>query len=200
MVWKDFREFLSELQRRGDVQVVEEADCHLEIGTLTELMCERGGPMLLFDRINGFPKGYRIAAKPYATAARDAVALDLPQGVSPFEMFRTWREKLKRYHPVKPIQVSSGPVMENVLEGEAVDLTRFHVPLWHQGDGGPYFGTGCAVITMDPDEKWVNVGSYRCMLHDPKTTGIDIGPYHHGNLQMKKWWSKGKSCPIAVAV
>jgi 4-hydroxy-3-polyprenylbenzoate decarboxylase len=56
------------------------------------------------------------------------------------------------------------------------------------------------VITKDQDEGWVNVGTYRSKLQDKKTTGIMIGPYHHGNLQMRKWWSRGKSCPIAVAI
>jgi 4-hydroxy-3-polyprenylbenzoate decarboxylase len=200
MAWRDFREFVAEVERRGDVKIVEGADCDLEIGTLTELMCERKGPMLLFDRINGYPAGYRIAAKPFATAARTALALGLPEGKSPLNMFKAWREKFRDFQPIKPIKVSSGPVMENVMEGDAVDLMKFPIPKWHEKDGGPYFGTGCTVITKDPDEGWVNVGTYRSMLQDRKTTGIDIAPYHHGNLQMRKWWSKGKSCPIAVAV
>jgi len=200
MSWKDFREFLTEVNKRGDVKVVEGADCNLEIGALTELMCERQGPMLLFDRINGYPKGHRIAAKPYSTPSRNALALGLPEGISAFEMFKTWRDKFRNYQPIKPVKVSSGPVMENVQEGAAVDLLKFPVPQWHEKDGGPYWGTGCTVITQDPDEGWVNLGTYRCMLHDRKTLGFLISPYHHGNLQIQKWWSQGKNCPIAVAV
>ena len=60
MVLRDFRDFLAEVERRGDMKLVEGADCDLEIGTLTEIMCEQAGPMLLFDRIIGYPKGYRI--------------------------------------------------------------------------------------------------------------------------------------------
>jgi 4-hydroxy-3-polyprenylbenzoate decarboxylase len=131
---------------------------------------------------------------------RNALALGLPEGKSPFEMFKAWREKFRDFQPIKPIQVSSGPVLENVMEGDQIDLMKFPIPKWHEKDGGPYFGTGCTVITKDPDEGWVNVGTYRSMLQDEKTTGIDIAPYHHGNLQMRKWWSKGKGCPIAVAV
>ena len=75
MGWQDFRTLIDEFEWRGEIKVVEEADCDLEIGTLTELMAERHGPMLLFDRINGDPQGYRIAAKPYSTPARGAIAL-----------------------------------------------------------------------------------------------------------------------------
>jgi 4-hydroxy-3-polyprenylbenzoate decarboxylase len=164
------------------------------------MMAERGGPMLLFDRIKGYPEGYRIAAKPYSTDARTALALDLPEGASAFEMFQVYRERIRSFRGVPPVEVSSGPVMQNVLEDERVDLTRFPTPVWHQRDGGPYFGTGCTVVTRDPDEGWVNAGTYRCQLHDARTTGVDIAPYHHGNLHMLKWWAQGKAAPVAVAV
>jgi 4-hydroxy-3-polyprenylbenzoate decarboxylase len=200
MPWKDFREFLTAAQKRGCVKVVEGADCNLEIGTLTELMCERGGPMLLFDRIKGYPAGYRIAAKPYSGLQRAALAFNMPEGVPAFDLFKMWREKFRSFQPIPPRTVSSSPVMENVLQGEAVDLLKFPTPKWHEQDGGAYFGTGCSVLTRDPDEEWANAGTYRCVIHDRFTLGFQIAPYHHGNLQMRKWWARGKSCPIAVAI
>jgi 4-hydroxy-3-polyprenylbenzoate decarboxylase len=200
MPWQDFREFVAALERAGEVQRVEGADPNLEMGALTELMAERQGPMLLFERIAGFPGGPRVAAKAYATARRTAMALELPTDLSPFELLKAWRERVRRYRPIPPRGVTAGPVLEHVAEGLAVDLTRFPTPKWHERDGGPYFGTGCAVITREPAESWVNVGTYRCMLHDGQTTGVDIAPYHHGHLQMQRWWALGKNCPVAVAV
>jgi 4-hydroxy-3-polyprenylbenzoate decarboxylase len=200
MIWRDFRDFLNTVDKRGHLKVVHGAECKLEIGALTELMCERNGPMLVFDRIPGYPEGYRIATKPYSTPLRSALALGLPEDVAPFEMFKMWKAKFSNYRPIPPREISTGPVMENVLERDRVDLLQFPTPLWHEGDGGLYFGTGCAVITRDPEENWVNIGTYRCMLHDAKTLGIMSGPSHHGTLQMRKWWAEGKSCPIAMAV
>jgi 4-hydroxy-3-polyprenylbenzoate decarboxylase len=200
MAWRDFREFLAEVERRGDVEVVEGAACELEIGTICELMAERDGPILLFDRIVGYPAGYRVAAKPYGTVLRSAIALGLPEDVSPFEMFKVWRARLRDYRPLPPLEVATGSVMENVLEGEAVDLMQFPVPTWHELDGGPYLGTGCGVITRDYDSGWVNVGTYRCQRHDGRTTGIDIAPYHHGGLHLRQWWAHGEACPIAVVI
>src|SRR4051812_31608186 len=100
MGWSDFREFLAELERRGQVRHVEGADAELEIGTLTELMCERRGPMLLFDQIPGYAPGFRVAAKPYAAAARCAVALGLPDDLPSLAMVRVWKERLAAYRPV----------------------------------------------------------------------------------------------------
>jgi 4-hydroxy-3-polyprenylbenzoate decarboxylase len=200
MPWRDLREFVEACEQRGQVQVIEGADPDLEIGTLVELMCERQGPMLRFERIKGYAEDYRIAAKPYATTRRSALALDLPEDATPFELFQLWRERINNYAAIAPRAVATGPVMECVAEGDAVDLTRFPVPRWHEKDGGPYFGTGCTIITMDPEERWVNVGTYRAQLHDARTTGVDIAPYHHGNLQMKEWWAQGKAAPVAIAV
>lgn len=33
--------------------------------------------------------------------------------------------------------ISSGPVMENVVTGDDVNLTIFPTPTWHELDGGP---------------------------------------------------------------
>src|SRR5919202_5281434 len=112
MAWHDFREFLAEIERRDQVRVVEGADCDLEIGTLTELMCERRGPMLLFDHIKGHPPGYRIAGKPYAAPARAAIALGLPDRLPPLALVKVWQERIAGYRPIPPVEVSSGPLLQ----------------------------------------------------------------------------------------
>ncbi|MBM2811806.1 MAG: UbiD family decarboxylase [Chloroflexi bacterium] len=200
MGWLDFRDFVDGCEKKGDVLRVEGADPYLELGTLVELMCEQQGPMLLFDDIKGFPRGYRIAAKPYSTTDRTAFALNLPVGRSKAETNGAWRERMKDYEPVTPIVVRDGPILENVQEGDGIDLHEFPIPKWHELDGGQYLGTGCSIVTRDPEEDWCNVGTYRVMLHDRNTCGISITPYHHGNVQMRKWWLRGKSCPIAIVI
>jgi 4-hydroxy-3-polyprenylbenzoate decarboxylase len=200
MTWQDFREFLVEVERRGELERVRGADGHLEIGTLVELNAERDGPLLLFEDIKDHVGGPSIAAKPYQTASRAAVALGLPTDVPPFEMFRVWRERIRGYEAIPPVMVTGGPVMDNVFEGDGVDLTRFPVPLWHEQDGGPYIGTGCSVITRDPEIDEVNAGTYRCQLHDARTLGVDIAPNHGGNLHLQRWWAGGASAPVAVAI
>ena len=61
-----------------------------------------------------------------------------------------------------PIEyVDDGPVMENKIAAEKIDLNIFPAPMWHELDGGPYIGTGCVHIYKDPDTGWINVGAYR---------------------------------------
>src|SRR5437870_9049435 len=42
-----------------------------------------------------------------------------------------WERRMDESQPVPPMVVEDGPVMENVLEGDEVDLFRFPAPLWH---------------------------------------------------------------------
>ncbi|MBI2988443.1 MAG: UbiD family decarboxylase, partial [Deltaproteobacteria bacterium] len=45
---------MDQLREGGELREVGGADSHLEIGALTELMEEQGGPALLFDEIKGY--------------------------------------------------------------------------------------------------------------------------------------------------
>ena len=66
------------------------------------------------------------------------------------------------------VTVEDGPVLENVIEDDDIDVLKFPVPLWHKEDGGRYIGTGSFNVTRDPVEGWVNVGTYRVMVQDAR--------------------------------
>lgn len=42
-----------------------------------------------------------------------------------------WKNRLKEFAPVMPVEIQNPPVKENVLLGSDVDLTRFPWPKWH---------------------------------------------------------------------
>src|SRR5574341_710152 len=132
MAFKDLRSFLAGTARIGELKQIDGADWDLEIGCLTELLAEQEGPLLLFDNIPGYPKGYRIAANILATARRFALALGLPTDAPKLEILRTWRSKIRDLKPFAPMEISSGPVTENILEGDRVDLEIFPTPKWHE--------------------------------------------------------------------
>ena len=57
-----------------------------------------------------------------------------------------------------------------------IDVTKFPAPQWHAHDGGRYIGTGCYIIMRDPDDGWINFGTYRVMMHDAKSLGFTSRP------------------------
>jgi UbiD family decarboxylase len=200
--FQDLRAYLDELRAKlgeGAVQQVTGADRDLEIGCLSELNAQREGPALLFDEIPGFPKGFRVLTSYMGTAPACAVALGLEPDAPKLDIVKTWKERSKRLDPVPYLDVGQGPITENVLEGDDVDLRIFPAPHWHREDGGRYIGTADLVITRDPDTGWVNVGTYRACVHGKDRLSLWI-LNNHGRAIAKKYWERGRPCPIAVVV
>ncbi|MDI7259050.1 MAG: UbiD family decarboxylase, partial [Thermodesulfobacteriota bacterium] len=80
------------------------------------------------------------------------------------------------------------------------DLFRFPSPIHHELDGGRYIGTADAVITRDPEEGWVNCGTYRVQLIDKNTCTSYISQGKQGRIQRDKYLEKGEPCPAVVVV
>lgn len=198
MPYRDLREFLKRLEEIGQLRKVEGAEWNLEIGALSHLVSEKRGPALLFDRIKGYPAGFRVATNIFHTVGRVALALDMPPDSHGLDIINMWRKRHKEVELIPPVEVQAGPVLENVLTGNDVDLFRFPVPKWLEGDGGRFIGTGSCVVMRDPDEGWVNAGTYRVQIHDKAKATVMISAGHHGALIREKYWAKGMNCPVAI--
>jgi UbiD family decarboxylase len=199
MLWQDLREYLDGLGKLGDLKRVSGATWEADIGAITELMTERQGPALLFDDIPGFPRGYRVASNLYTTARRTAIMLGLdpePQQT----IAERFRKVMADFRPVPPEIVQDGPILQNVLTGDAIDLYKFPTPKWHENDGGRYIGTGVCVIQKDPDSDFVNVGAYRVSVQDAQTCSLFIEPDNHGDVIRRKHWARGEKCPVIVGI
>ncbi len=196
----DLRTFLENLDHCGDLKRISGADLNIEMGAISELSFQHHGPALLFDRIDGYPSNYRIASNVCSTRERSLRAVGMDPRLSEVDAMQQFKRRWTAYKPIGPIFVKDGPLMENTLSGEDVDLLKIPVPVWHELDGGPYIGTGLAVIVKDPESGWVNLGSYRLQRHDRNTTGIFSEPGNDGTKIMRKYWAAGKACPVAVSV
>lgn len=200
MAFTDLRSFIDGAARIGELKIVDGADWHLEIGCLTELMAEQEGPLLLFDNIPGYPKGFRVATNVLASARRFALALGLPTNVPKLEILKTWRRKTRDLKPFAPVEVSSGPIAENILSGSDIDLGIFPTPKWHEHDGGRYIGTGDMVVVKDPDSGWINVGTYRSCVAGKDRVTLWIIEHKHGKQIARKYWQAVRACPVAIVL
>lgn len=200
MEYDDLRGFVDIVQKMGEAQTIEKVDWNLEIGALTEIGAENRGPLLIFDNIVGYPAGFRVVSNAIITMKRTAAALGLPQDLTPLEMLKVWRQKVRNLRLVPPVEVEKGPILQNAVKGDDVDLYRFPAPKWHDRDGGRYIGTGDIIITKDPDEGWINFGTYRVMIQSKNSLSILAIHGQHGRMMMEKYHSKGQSCPVAIVV
>jgi len=199
MIWKDLREFLTRLDELGELKTIRGASWQEEIGGITELVTERGGMALLFDDIPGYPSGFRVAANLVSSVKRTAVALGLPTD-SLERTAERWRNIIQDLTPIPPEVLETGPILENVMQGDEVDLFMFPTPKWHEDDGGRYIGTGVCVIQRDPDTGVVNSGSYRVSIHNRKTCAIFIERDKDGDVIRRKFWNRGEKCPVVISV
>lgn len=200
MEYKDLRDFIKLLEKIGEVKTITGADWKFEIGVLTLLsQREEKAPALLFDEIKDYPKGYRVFTNALSAINRSALALGFPPGLRPIDYVLLCKELNKKIKPIKPVIVKDGPVLENKDAGKNINILNFPTPLWHEDDGGRYIGTGSVDINQDPDTGWVNLGTYRVMVHDEKTLGFYISPGHHGRIIREKYYSRGQPCKVAVS-
>src|SRR5687768_10603967 len=198
LAFSDLRSFIDAAAALGEAKNINGAHWELEIGCLTELMAEQDGPLLLFDNIPGHPKGFRVVTNVIATPRRFALALGLPTDSPKLEILKIWREKIRGLKAFAPVEVSSGPLTENTMEGAHIDLEQFPTPKWHEHDGGRYIGTGDMVITKEPDSGWINVGTYRACVVGKDRMTLWIIDHKHGKQIARRYWQSNRSCPVAV--
>ncbi len=196
--YSDLRGWLHEAERIGKLKHVAGAHWDKEIGCISELMAERDTSALLFDEIPGYPKGFRVLSNAFIDLKTTALVLGAAVDSSRIEMVDAWRQRLKAATPLCSVDVGAGPVTEYVLTGSEADLLRFPAPLWHEKDAGRFLGTGCAVVTKDLDDGWVNVGTYRCRVVDHDRITVAANPGKHGTEMMKKYHAEGRPFPVAI--
>ena len=202
----DVRSWLRRMEELGELQHVSGANWELEIGTISEINYRRNPPAaLLFDKIPGYPPEYRVLTGSLANARRMAVTLGLSDRLDTAGLVQALRGKPLEWEAsaarFEPAVVDDAPILENVLTGADIDLTRFPVPLWHEHDGGRYIGTGCAVVTSDPSTGRVNLGAYRVMLQDDgRSVSIDAQAGKQGRAQYSDWFAKQGRAPVLVSL
>ncbi len=199
--FRDLREWLEGVDKLGQLRRVDGANAEEEIGLAQEVLTKHdGAPAVLFDNIPGYEPGFRVLACPLGSIQRIAYTVGLPPEASKRELVDMWRRRVKEVTPLEPVEVTDAPILENVLRGKDVDILKIPAPKWHEDDGGRYIGTGSFDITRDPDEGWVNLGTYRVMVHDRYQLGYYISPGKHGRIQREKYFARGEKCPVVMVV
>jgi UbiD family decarboxylase len=200
--YNDMRDFIARVDEAGDLRRLSGAQTQFEIGAITEVAAGRpNGPALLFDDIPGYAKGFRVFSNAATTPGRAAIALGLDPKAAPLDILKGWMARRRALTPIKPVTVQTGPVLENSVSGDGVNVELFPAPVWHRKDGGPYIGSGALVIMRDPDTGWINASIYRVQVHGKTRVTVQFDHNgRHGAVIAKKYWDQGRSCPVAVVV
>ena len=197
----DLREWLRKVEELGElVRVREVVDPHEEMGALTYMVGRRrGAPALLFENPKGGP-GYRLLWNLLGSSTRRiALTLGEKPESSPIELLRALREKLKLRLPPVAIAPEAAPINERVVTGSAIDMSAVPAPKHWPLDGGRYIGTCDVVLTRDPDNGYVNMGTYRMMVHDERHLGLYLSPGKDARLHISRAWELGRPVEVVAA-
>jgi len=199
LAYHDLRKWLEEAEKLGEVKTVKNLSWEQDIGMVAGMaLRDESAPCFVFEDIPGTIKGSRVLVN-FFGGKRKNMTLGFPTDLSKVELSEEFRvhfmSNIKR---IPPKYVETGPVMQNVMSGDDVNVMKFPAPQWHHGDGGRYIGTGSYNITRDPDEGWINCGTYRVMIHDEKSLGFYISPGKHGRQMRDKYQARGERMPVAI--
>jgi 4-hydroxy-3-polyprenylbenzoate decarboxylase len=178
MKYTDLRDFLAQLERRGELKrIAVEVDARLEMTEICARVLKAGGPALLFEK----PKGHTIPVlgNLFGTPLRVALALGeesvaslreigkllafLKEPEPPKGLVDAWKNTRPVFMQVMhmaPKERSSAPCQEIVWEGADVDLARLPVQTCWPDDVAPLITWGLTV-TRGPRKERQNLGIYR---------------------------------------
>ena len=201
IAYDDLREWLARAELLGEVRNVKGASWQEDIGLAAEaILREENGPCVVFDEVPGSPKGFRVLLNMFAGVRRN-MTLGFPDHLTKWELSDAFREAyLKDQKPIPHEIVEDGPIFENIITGDAIDVTKFPSPVWHELDGGRYIGTGTYSITRDPEENWLNAGAYRAMVHDKTSVGMLMAAGHHAAIHCEKYFKRGEPMPVVMVL
>ena len=192
---QSMRGFLAMVERQYPDQLVRIAapvKRELDI-TATVYELERAGrsPVVIFENVEGFdmPVVTNIAGN------RRLIAAAL--GVEPSTLAATFRERCQDYRPVE--RVASAPWQDQVIEGDAVDLTRLPIPTHFAVDAGPYITAG-QICARDPQTGVDTTGFHRLMLKGRNRLGVSLHSRRRMYEYHRRAEARGEPLPAVVTL
>jgi 4-hydroxy-3-polyprenylbenzoate decarboxylase len=213
MAYSDLRDFISALEREGELKRIPfEVDPVLEITEFADRAVKTGGPALLFERpkgstvpvfINGFASLRRMeialevdSVEQVARRISEYLEMRMPQGLmGKLKLL----PKLAEMGSFFPQSVSGGPCKEVIRKQ---DFSLFEYPIlqcWPK-DGGRFI-TLPLVFTRNPETGKRNCGMYRMQVYDERTTGMHWQTHKQGAEHWRRMKASGAArMDVAVAI
>src|SRR6266542_7078860 len=142
--YRGLRGWLDEVQKMGELLHVNGAHWDAEMGAITEMLTENSNntaPAILFDEVPGYATGFRTLYGHFSSIRRVALTLGLPLRYErKVDIVQRYHERMQSLKPLPPRWVNDGPIFQNVLEGDDIDVLKFPVPRHHELDTARFIG------------------------------------------------------------
>ncbi|ESQ11264.1 MAG TPA: 4-hydroxy-3-polyprenylbenzoate decarboxylase [Chromatiaceae bacterium] len=216
MKYKDLRDFIGQLEERGELKRIRvPVDPYLEITEICDRTLRAGGPALLFEQ----PKGSRVPllGNLFGTPRRVALGMGeesvealrevgrllafLKEPDPPKGMKEAWQSLpiFKKVLDMAPRVRRNAPCQQVVLRGNDLDLGRLPIQHCWPGDAAALITWGL-VITRGPDKKRQNLGIYRMQVIGRNRVIMRWLAHRGGALDYRDWQQAYPNEPFPIAV
>src|SRR5215211_1662122 len=136
LAYHDLRKWLEEAQKLGEVKEVQGLSWQSDIGMVSEMaLHDDTAPCFVFGDVPGTISGSRVLVN-FFGGKRKNMTLGFPTDMSKIELSEGFRTSfMGPMTRIPPKYVNDGPIFENVMTGDEIDVTRFPAPIWHTADG-----------------------------------------------------------------
>ena len=192
MPYKDLREFLDLLVKRGELKVCQkEVDTKIEIAKVTDKSSKVGGPAILFTNVKGFET--HVVTGLFGTLDRSFLMIESTK----HDGFKKLARGLERPIPLR--MARDGPCKEIIKTENSVNLHEIPV-LWHHEKDSHHFITTANCRVKDPDTCISNSSINRVSVQGRDKLTIQSNPPHQLATIVSKYLEQSKRCPIAMAI
>ncbi|WP_020210999.1 4-hydroxy-3-polyprenylbenzoate decarboxylase [Gilvimarinus chinensis] len=218
MKYTDLRDFISQLEARGELKRISvEVDPNLEMTEICDRTLRAGGPALLFEN----PKGYDIPVlgNLFGTPERVAMGMGedsvealreigkllafLKEPEPPKGLKDAWEKMpiFKQVLNMAPKVLKKAPCQEVIINEQDIDLDKLPIQTCWPGDAAPLV-TWPLVITRGPHKERQNLGIYRMQKIGKNRLIMRWLSHRGGALDFREWQQEhpGKPFPVAVAL
>ena len=199
------RSWIDDVQSTGELAHLDGAHWDKELGAIAELSYRQANPKaILFDNITGYAAGQRILTGSTGSPERLGRTLRLGDNLTDAQLVAKLRGQPAKWAAAAAdfptLTVEDAPVLQNTVVGDDINLLDFPVPRWHEDDGGRFIGTGCFVVTTNPETGAVNGGCYRMEVQDEgRSVTISAVPGKHGAQNIEKWFELHGKAPVTIS-
>ncbi len=218
MKYKDLRDFISQLEKQGELKrITLMVDPNLEMTEICDRTLRAQGPALLFENVKG--STVPVLANLFGTPRRVAMGMGedsvdalqeigkllafLKEPEPPKGMKDAW-DKLPIFKQVlnmAPKLISKANCQANIIDKDEIDLANIPVQTCWPGDAAPLITWGL-VVTRGPNKERQNLGIYRQQVIGKNRVIMRWLSHRGGALDFKEWQQQhpGEAFPVAVAL
>ncbi len=216
MKYTDLRDFIAYLEENGELKrITAEVDPNLEMTEICDRVLRAGGPALLFENPTGH--SVPVLGNLFGTPRRVALGMGkesvdslrevgellalLKEPEPPQGMRDAWEKMpvFKQVLNMAPKVVKKAACQQEVIEGDAVDLSQYPIQTCWPEDVAPLITWGL-VVTKGSEKPRQNMGIYRQQVIGKNRVIMRWLSQRGGALDFKEWQAAHPGEPFPVSV